>query len=62
MTKPMDDLYVRYMRAFQDSTDHTADCEPCQAGQDCTGGAPIHKRFAQLQDDYRERQSKQQRR
>ncbi|GAA3381191.1 hypothetical protein GCM10020367_71500 [Streptomyces sannanensis] len=62
MAKPSDDLYRRYMKAFQDSTNHTNDCAACQAGQDCPEGAPIHQRFARLQDAYRARQSKQQRR
>ncbi|MFI1293367.1 hypothetical protein ACH4VM_33820 [Streptomyces sp. NPDC020792] len=61
MAKPSDDLYVRYMQAFRDATEHTAGCAACQAGQDCPGGAPIHERFARLQDAYRESQSKQQR-
>lgn len=52
MTKPTDDLYVRYMRAFQDSTEHTAACPACQADQPCESGAPIHERFARLQDAY----------
>jgi predicted aldo/keto reductase-like oxidoreductase len=62
MSKPTDDLYVRYMRAFEDSTHHTNNCAACHAGQDCPEGAPIHQRFHRLQDVYRARQSKQQRR
>lgn len=63
MTKPPpDDLYVRYMGAFAASEEHTNGCEACEAGQDCTVGAPIHERFHRLQDAYRERQSKHQRR
>ncbi|MFE7779294.1 hypothetical protein ACFU5O_36620 [Streptomyces sp. NPDC057445] len=59
--RPTDDLYVRYMRAFEASTEHTNGCGPCQAGEDCSAGQPVHERFARLQDAYRERQSKQQR-
>jgi hypothetical protein len=57
-----DDLYVRYMRAFQDSTGHTSGCTACQNDQACTDGAPIHARFARLQDAYLRRQSEQRRR
>jgi len=57
MTKPpTDGLFVRYMKAFEDSAEHTTNCEACQAGQDCTDGAPIHERFARLQDAYQARQ------
>ncbi|QIB49494.1 hypothetical protein [Streptomyces aureoverticillatus] len=58
----VDDLYVRYMKAFNASAEHTGGCAACQAGQDCVAGAPIHERFARLQDAYAARQSKQQRR
>ncbi|MEU6601970.1 MULTISPECIES: hypothetical protein [Streptomyces] len=61
-SRPTDDLFVRYMRAFQDSTEHTNGCLACQEGRDCRVGAPIHERFARLQDAYTARQSKQQRR
>jgi hypothetical protein len=61
VTAKPDDLYVRYMKAFTASTEHTNDCEACQARQDCLVGAPIHERFHRLQDAYRARQSKQQR-
>ncbi|MEU6664258.1 hypothetical protein [Streptomyces sp. NPDC046821] len=56
-----DDLFVRYMRAFEDSTKHTADCPACQGETPCAQGTLIHERFATLQDAYRDRQSKQQR-
>ncbi|WP_030978299.1 hypothetical protein [Streptomyces sp. NRRL S-1824] len=56
-----DDLYVRYMKAFSDSTQHTANCPACQGDQPCVDGAPIHERFARLQDAYNARQFKQQR-
>ncbi|WP_329028256.1 hypothetical protein [Streptomyces sp. NBC_00690] len=51
-----DDLYVRYMKAFQDSTTHLGGCPACQDGRPCTVGAPIHERFARLQDAYEARQ------
>ncbi|MFB8272962.1 hypothetical protein ACFC96_41140 [Streptomyces sp. NPDC055955] len=59
--RPADDLYVRYMKAFSDSTAHTANCLACQGETPCVDGAPIQERFARLQDAYRARQSKQQR-
>ncbi|MFJ9472469.1 hypothetical protein [Streptomyces caniferus] len=59
--RPTDDLFVRYMKAFEDSAKHTGDCPACQGETPCAQGAPIHERFARLQDAYHERQSKQQR-
>lgn len=56
-----DDLYLRYMAAFEASTKHTADCTTCQARQPCQTGAPLHERFARLQDAYRRRQSRRRR-
>ncbi|MEU6357662.1 hypothetical protein ABZ896_51620 [Streptomyces sp. NPDC047072] len=62
MTKPpTDDLYVRYMKAFEDSLEHTNNCEACQNGQDCVAGAPFHERLARLQDAYQARQKQQRR-
>ncbi|MGB8941481.1 MAG: hypothetical protein WCD21_14795 [Streptomyces sp.] len=58
---PTDDLYVRYMRAFKESARHTDGCAACQASQDCPEGAPLHERFARLQDAYNARQSNQKR-
>ncbi|MBH1937823.1 hypothetical protein I5Q34_26730 [Streptomyces sp. AV19] len=46
------DLYQRYMRAFQDSTEHTSNCESCQNSKPCKAGAPLHERLARLQDAY----------
>ncbi|MEG8280962.1 hypothetical protein [Streptomyces sp. AHA2] len=57
--RPTDDLFVRYMRAFQDSTEHTAACPTCQGETPCAEGAPIHERFARLQDAYTARQKQQ---
>ncbi|MFF8717509.1 hypothetical protein ACF07T_39855 [Streptomyces sp. NPDC015184] len=54
--RPTDDLYTRYMKAFSDSVEHTTSCPACQAGQPCADGAPVHGRFAQLQDAYIARQ------
>ncbi|MEU5583036.1 hypothetical protein ABZ791_36185 [Streptomyces huasconensis] len=47
-----DDLFIRYMKAFKDSTAHTAVCPACQGETPCVGGASIHERFARLQDAY----------
>ncbi|MFC8492968.1 hypothetical protein ACFUJU_19635 [Streptomyces sp. NPDC057235] len=57
--RPTDDLYVRYMKSFEDSTTHLGACAACQAEQPCETGAPIHERFARLQDAYLTRQNKQ---
>ncbi|MFB7852913.1 hypothetical protein ACFC34_38675 [Streptomyces sp. NPDC056053] len=54
--RPTDDLYTRYMKAFNDSTEHTTGCPACQAGQPCVEGTPAHERFARLQDAYIARQ------
>ncbi|MET8411113.1 hypothetical protein ABZV34_23930 [Streptomyces sp. NPDC005195] len=56
MTKPTDDLYVRYMHAFADSSEHTANCPACRDATPCADGEPIHERFARLQDAYHARQ------
>jgi hypothetical protein len=56
-----DDLCLRYMAAFEASTKHTADCTTCQADQSCQAGAPLHERFARLQDAYRRRQAQRRR-
>ncbi|WP_407842097.1 hypothetical protein ACE1OC_42865 (plasmid) [Streptomyces sp. DSM 116496] len=58
MTGPKaDPLYVRYMTTFSASTLHRRACQPCQNGQDCESGAPLHKAFANAQDAYLARQS-----
>ncbi|WJV51776.1 hypothetical protein [Streptomyces flavofungini] len=53
--RPTDDLFVRYMTAFQASTEHTTGCPACQADQPCESGAPLYERFARLQDAYNAR-------
>ncbi|MEU9706694.1 hypothetical protein [Streptomyces sp. NPDC047981] len=57
--RPTDDLYVRYMKAFEDSTTHRSACAACQAEEPCEAGAPIDERFAKLQDAYNNRSTKQ---
>ncbi|WP_424893293.1 hypothetical protein [Streptomyces sp. XH2] len=59
---PADDLFQRYMKAFETSSEHTADCLACQADDECAVGAPLYERFARLQDAYRQRQAQQRRR
>ncbi|MFD6113847.1 hypothetical protein ACFWG0_27585 [Streptomyces yangpuensis] len=59
--RPTDDLFVRYMKAFEDSTTHLGGCAACQAEVPCEVGAPIHERFVKLQDAYQARQSAQRR-
>ncbi|RSN59617.1 hypothetical protein DMH12_10190 [Streptomyces sp. WAC 04229] len=54
--RPTDDLFVRYMKAFEDSAKHTAACPACQVETPCADGVPIHERFARLQDAYTARQ------
>jgi predicted aldo/keto reductase-like oxidoreductase len=56
---PTDDLFVRYMKAFEDSITHTGDCLACQGETPCAEGVPIHERFARLQDAYTARQKQQ---
>ncbi|MEU7158861.1 hypothetical protein [Streptomyces chrestomyceticus] len=60
-SQPVDDLYVRYMKAYRVALEHTQGCAACQAGKRCVDGEPLHERFARLQDAYRARQAKQQR-
>ncbi|MFJ4569034.1 hypothetical protein ACIP4U_36360 [Streptomyces caelestis] len=57
--RPTDDLFVRYMKAFEDSVEHTGACPACQGETPCAEGAPIHERFARLQDAYTARQKLQ---
>ncbi|MFF3735179.1 hypothetical protein ACFYXM_34140 [Streptomyces sp. NPDC002476] len=56
MTARTDDLFVRYMKAFSDSIEHTTGCPACQANQPCAAGQPVHERLARLQDAYIARQ------
>lgn len=60
-SQPVDDLYVRYMKAYRAALEHTQGCPACQASERCATGAPLHECFARLQDAYRARQTKQQR-
>jgi hypothetical protein len=57
--RPTDDLFVRYMKAFEDSTKHTGSCLACQGETPCAEGVPIHERFARLQDAHITRQKQQ---
>ncbi|PAU46886.1 hypothetical protein CK936_21525 [Streptomyces albireticuli] len=57
-----DDLFLRYMRAFQTSTEHVDGCAACQAYEPCQVGKPLHERFARLQDAYVQRRARQNRR
>ena len=50
-----DDLFIRYMQAFQASTEHLGACPACQADAPCTDGDAIHGRFNSLQDQYEAR-------
>lgn len=54
--RPTDDLFIRYMKAFENSTEHTADCPACQGETPCAEGASLSERFARLQDTYIARQ------
>ncbi|MFC8273821.1 hypothetical protein ACFUJR_15110 [Streptomyces sp. NPDC057271] len=57
--RPTNDLFVRYMKAFEDSTTHLGGCAACQAEEPCEAGTPVHERFAKLQDAYNNRSNKQ---
>jgi hypothetical protein len=57
---PPDDLYTRYMKAFQAHEAHKAGCADCQPDAPCEKGRPILERFARLQDAYLQRQRGQQ--
>ncbi|MFE0137833.1 hypothetical protein ACFWY6_40685 [Streptomyces sp. NPDC059037] len=59
--QPSDDLYDRYMGAFEASAQHFKGCDACQEGRNCPEGASLHERFARLQDAFRARQSKRRR-
>ncbi|MBT2369969.1 hypothetical protein J7E88_33060 [Streptomyces sp. ISL-10] len=50
-----DDLYQRYMRAYQDADEHTRGCAACQPNDHCPTGKPLHDRLARLQEAYNER-------
>ncbi|MEV4333476.1 hypothetical protein AB0K02_23530 [Streptomyces sp. NPDC049597] len=56
-----DDLYQRYMRAYQDADKHTRGCAACQSAKPCPTGKPLHRRFASLQDAWNERLRQQRR-
>ncbi|MET9175861.1 hypothetical protein ABZX64_33210 [Streptomyces misionensis] len=57
--RPTDDLFVRYMKAFEASETHTVNCPACQGETPCAEGVPLHERFARLQDAYIARQKQQ---
>ncbi|MER5350357.1 hypothetical protein ABT093_08490 [Kitasatospora sp. NPDC002551] len=40
-----DPQFITYMAAFQAATEHTATCAPCQDGQPCPIGDPLHHAF-----------------
>jgi hypothetical protein len=47
------DLFIRYMKAFEESTSHVRACTPaCESGTWCQDGAVIHQLFFDLQDEY----------
>ncbi|MEU8550520.1 hypothetical protein AB0C81_26665 [Streptomyces roseoverticillatus] len=50
-----DDLFQRYMRAFQDSTAHRSGCPACKEDEPCEAGMRLFERFARLQDAYGQR-------
>ncbi|MFD9794223.1 hypothetical protein ACFWXK_25105 [Streptomyces sp. NPDC059070] len=59
--RPRNELFLRYMGAFEDATRHMATCLACMRATPCEEGAPVLERFARLQDAYRQHQLKQQR-
>ncbi|MFD0367182.1 hypothetical protein [Streptomyces sp. NPDC127114] len=50
MNNRNDALFIAYMRAFEESSKHTAVCVECQDGDACAEGDPIHAEFHGLQD------------
>jgi predicted aldo/keto reductase-like oxidoreductase len=57
-----DDLYTRYMKAYQANEQHKRSCTRCNPDAPCPAGAPLAERFARLQDAYLTRQREQRRR
>jgi len=51
-----DTQFIDYMRAFEASSKHLADCEPCQNDQPCEAGLPLHTDFATKQDAWKGQQ------
>ncbi|KOG20003.1 MULTISPECIES: hypothetical protein [Streptomyces] len=45
-----DELFIAYMRSFEESAKHTGLCLDCQDGEPCIEGDPIHTEFTRLQD------------
>ncbi|MGY1583846.1 hypothetical protein [Streptomyces sp. MN13] len=56
-----DDLYRRYMKAFQILELHKSGCQVCRPDLPCEAGRPMYERFSRLQDAYRERVAKRRR-
>jgi hypothetical protein len=53
--RPVDDLFVRYMAAFEAATEHMNTCPACQADDPCTDGDLFADRLEDLQDRYHAR-------
>jgi hypothetical protein len=51
-----DDLFVRYMAAFEAATEHMNTCPACQADAPCTDGDLFADRLEDLQDQHTARQ------
>ncbi|MCX4673625.1 hypothetical protein OG453_44525 [Streptomyces sp. NBC_01381] len=50
-------LFLDYMEAWQASEEHTSECANCHDDQLCQTGTPLHERFVELQNQYREWQA-----
>ncbi|MFC8015005.1 hypothetical protein [Streptomyces cinereoruber] len=49
MTSRPDDLYRRYMAAYDATWQHSRTCGECRPDQPCETGAPLDERLARLQ-------------
>lgn len=50
-------LFLTYMEAWQESEEHTTEWANCQDDELCQVGKPLHERFVELQKQYREWQA-----
>ncbi|MFI8769506.1 hypothetical protein ACIGN6_32005 [Streptomyces sp. NPDC053792] len=60
MSARSDDLYRRYMAAFNEWTTHVTGCS-CRAEAPCEAGKPLFERFSRLQDAWNNHLTQQRR-
>lgn len=51
--------FIDYMEAWQAFEEHITECANCHDDQLCQTGEPLHERFVELQNEYREWQAEQ---